>query len=183
MTRVFPFHTTLRKAARAGAVMLALSGLAVPAVMVATPASAQQQEIAESHLRLGARLAEITGANRIYVNALNAQRRDIIRALASTNPDVAPTITEVVDEVYVDMAETTTNLFAAIATIYATAYSEEDLTQIVAFFESEVGQRYIANQRATDQAVLQATVNWGDQISVAFLDRVRTVLAERGIEM
>jgi hypothetical protein len=58
----------------------------------------------------------------------------------------------------------------------------EDL-QIVAFFESEVGQRYVANQRATDQAVLQATVNWGDQVSVAFLDRVRSVLAERGIEM
>ena len=183
MTRVFPFHTTLRKAARAGGVMLALFGLAVPAVMVATPASAQQQEIAESHLRLGARLAEIVGANQVYVSALNAQRRDILRALASTNPDIGPTITEVVDEVYLDMAATTENLFATIATIYASAYNEEDLTEIVAFFESEVGQRYIANQRATDQAVLQATVNWGDEVSVAFLERVRALLAERGIEM
>jgi hypothetical protein len=185
MTRVFPatIQALLRDAAKTGLVVLALAGIGVPALLNATPVMAQDQEFTEEHLRLGARLGEITGANQLYVNALNAQRRDIIRALTSTNPDIGPTITEVVDQVYVDMAGTTTNLFTAIATIYASAYVEEDLAQIVTFFESDVGQRYVANQRATDQAVLQVTVNWGDQVSVAFLDRVRTLLVERGIEM
>lgn len=181
-------HTPLRTC-----MMHAKSALmAVPVALALTlgvvgtatlPTIASAQDITEEHLRLGARFAEITGANQLYVNALNAQRRDIIRALVTTNPDIGEMITEVADQAYVEMAESAGPLFGAIATVYATAYSLEDLTQIVAFFESEVGGRYVANQRATDQAVLQATVNWGDQVSVDFLARVRELLAEQGVEL
>lgn len=179
-----PLHTFARRAKSA---LLALPvafaltlGIAGTLTM---PTIASAQQLTEEHLRLGARFAEITGANQLYVNALNAQRRDIIRALVATNPDIGEMITEVSDVAYVEMAESAGPLFGAIATVYASAYSLEDLTEIVAFFESEVGGRYVANQRATDQAVLQATVNWGDQVSVEFLARVRELLAEQGVEL
>ena len=151
-------------------------------VSFAPVGAAHAQEFEVEHLRLGAQLAEITGANRLFVNALNSQRRDIIRAVVSTNPDVAETVTEVVDLAYVDMAETAESLFRDIAQIYATAYSQEELAQILAFFQSDVGQAYVTNQRATDQAVLAATVAWGDGVSVDFLARVRELLGERGVE-
>lgn len=179
-----PLHTF---ALRAKSALLALPVAFALTIGVAgtvtIPTTAAAQEITEEHLRLGARFAEITGANQLYVNALTAQRRDIIRALASTNPDIGEMITEVADLAYVEMAESAGPLFREIAIVYASAYTFEDLQQIVAFFDSEVGGRYVANQRATDQAVLQATVNWGDQVSVEFLGRVRELLAERGVEL
>lgn len=162
-----------------------VSALAVPLVALGplAPASVAAQEVGAEHLRLGARFAELTGANQLYVSALNAQRRDIIRAIASTNPDIAPTVTEVADLAYLDMAETTGPLFEEIASIYATAYSQEDLTEMVGFFESDVGQRYLGTRRDIEQGILEATIGWGDQISVDFLARVRALLSERGIEL
>lgn len=179
-----PLHTIsrrLRSAVLAVPMALALTGGV--AVTVTMPTGAVAQDITEEHLRLGARFAEITGANQLYVNALTAQRRDIIRAIVSTNPDIGEMVTEVADVAYVEMAELAGPLFRDIAIVYATAYSFEDLQQIVAFFESDVGGRYVASQRATDQAVLAATVGWGDQVSVDFLARVRELLAERGVEL
>lgn len=179
-----PLHTLAmraKSALMALPVALALTLGVTGTAMVPTTASAQ--DLTEEHLRLGARFAEITGANQLYVNALNAQRRDIIRALVTTNPDIGEMITGVADQAYLEMAESAGPLFGAIASVYASAYTLEDLTEIVAFFDSEVGGRYVANQRATDQAVLQSTVNWGDQVSVEFLARVRELLSEQGVEI
>ena len=152
-----------------------------------TPVAAQDTEqsepLSEEHVRLAARYAELAGANLLYVNALNAQRRDIIRTLASTNPDIAPTITEVTDIAYLEMAEQTEPLFREIAEIYARTYPMEDLQVIVDFFQSDVGQRFLEVRRAADQEAFEATVAWGDGISVSFLARVRALLEERGIEL
>lgn len=180
-----PLHTFAQRAkSTALALPLALAlATGIAGTVTMAPTGAFAQDISEEHLRLGARFAEITGANQLYVNALTAQRRDIIRALASTNPDIGELITEVADLAYVEMAESAGPLFRDIALVYASAYTFEDLQQIVAFFDSEVGGRYVANQRATDQAVLQATVNWGDAVSVEFLSRVRELLAEQGVEL
>lgn len=185
MTRVFSAtaQAALRNAAKAGLVALALVGVTAPAFFVAPPAVAQDEQLTEEHLRLAARYAELSGANQLYINALNAQRRDIIRALASTNPDIGPTITEVTDMAYLEMAEATGPLFEDIAEIYARQYPMEDLQVIVDFFQSDVGQRFLETRRVADQEAFEATIAWGDTISVNFLDRVRTLLAERGIEM
>lgn len=187
MTRVFSATTSvlsaMRKAAKASLVVLAVAGLSAPVLTTATPAIAQDQEISEDHIRLAARYAELSGANLLYINALNAQRRDIIRALASTNPDIGPTITEVTDMAYLEMAEATGPLFEEIAAVYARQYPQEDLQVIVDFFQSDVGQRFLETRREADQEAFEATIAWGDAISVDFLARVRALLAERGIEM
>lgn len=182
MLNLHPLVTSTRRLA--GLCLLVLA-LMLPAGLAFDPISgqAQAQDVSPEHLRLGARLAELTGANQFYVSALNAQRRDIIRALAATNPDIADTITEVTDLAYIDMAETTGPLFEQIAGVFASAYSQEDLMVMVAFFESEVGARYLETRRSTDEGVLQATIGWGDEISVDFLARVRALLLERGIEL
>ncbi|MFN3225033.1 MAG: DUF2059 domain-containing protein [Hyphomicrobiales bacterium] len=185
MIRVFSatIQASLRNAAKAGLVVLTVAGISAPAMLTATPVLAQDEQPSEEHIRLGARYAELSGANQLYINALNAQRRDIIRALASTNPDIGPTITEVTDMAYLEMAESTGPLFEDIAEIYARQYPIEDLQVIVDFFQSDVGQRFLETRRVADQEAFEATIAWGDTISVDFLDRVRTLLAERGIEM
>lgn len=147
------------------------------------PAVASAQELSEEHVRLAASYAELSGANQLYINALNAQRRDIIRALASTNPDIGPMITEVSDIAYIEMAEATGPLFQSIAEVYASSYPIEDLQVIVDFFQSEVGQRFLETRRDADQQAFQATISWGDEISVDYLARVRALLAERGVEL
>ncbi len=181
MTRILKVSRILSTLAKSGLIALGLVALIVPATLTPTPAVAQ--ELSEEHVRLAARYAELSGANRLYINALNAQRRDIIRALASTNPDIASTVTEVTDAAYVEMAEATGPLFEEIARVYASTYPMEDLQVIVEFFQSDVGQRFLETRREADQAAFEATIAWGDDVSVNFLARVRELLAEQGIEL
>lgn len=182
MTRIFKVSHTLSTLAKSGLVALGLVGFVAPAMFAPMPAAAQE-ELSEEHVRLAARYAELSGANQLYINALNAQRRDIIRALASTNPDIGPTITEVTDTAYIEMAEATGPLFEEIARVYARTYPMEDLQAIVDFFQSEVGQRFLETRRTADQQAFEATIAWGDEISVTFLARIRELLAEQGIEL
>ncbi|MBV6658186.1 MAG: DUF2059 domain-containing protein [Devosiaceae bacterium] len=148
------------------------------------PAVAQDQAApSESHLQLGSRFAELVGANNLYVAALNAQRRDLIRQLASTNPDITDLIREVTDAAYLEMADSTGSLFEQIAIVYANAYSEAELVDLIAFFETPVGVKFLEVRQAADQAAVQATLAWGDAINAAFLARVRALLAERGVQL
>lgn len=179
-----PLHAfTLRAKSALMAVPVALALTLGVAGTVTMPTLASAQDLSEEHVRLAAQYAELSGANRLYINALTAQRRDIIRALASTNPDIGPMITEVSDLAYVEMAEETGPLFESIARVYAARYPMEDLQVIVDFFQSDVGQRFLETRRDADQEAFQATISWGDGISVAFLARVRELLAERGVEL
>ncbi|MEM1286831.1 MAG: DUF2059 domain-containing protein [Pseudomonadota bacterium] len=162
----------------------ALLLLSVPIVPTGSIKGAHAQaELSEDHLRLGAQLAELLGANEVYITALNAQRRDIIRAIGSTNPDILDVVTEVADVAYLDMVDTTGPLFTEIARLHATTYSEAELQELVTFFESDVGTRYLENRRAVTQGTMQATVQWGDTINSVFLARVRALLTERGIQL
>ncbi|MFK7791794.1 MAG: DUF2059 domain-containing protein [Devosiaceae bacterium] len=178
------FERSTKKTCTALALSLALvGGLAAPSVILATPVAAQDAQPSAEHLRLAARYAELSGANLLYINVLNAQRRDIIRAIGSTNPDIIPLVTEVADAAYLEMADQTGPLFESVAAVYAERYSMEDLQIIGDFFESDTGQRFLEERRAADQAAFEASVAWGDSINVNFLARVRALLAERGVEL
>ncbi|MEM1284912.1 MAG: DUF2059 domain-containing protein [Pseudomonadota bacterium] len=180
MTRSNHLLARLSSQAIVGAKALALClALAVP---FAPAGVAQAQEFEAEHVRLAARYAELSGANQIYITVLNAQRRDIIRTIVSTNPDVGETVTEVTDAAYLEMADTTGPLFEGIAQVYAGYYSQAELETIVGFFESDAGQRFLSTRREADQQAFEASVAWGDQISVDFLARVRELLGERGIQ-
>lgn len=171
-----------RLTARAARLATVLGVCAVMAVPALYAGAVRAQDFDAEHVRLAARYAELSGANQLYISVLNAQRRDIIRTIVSTNPDIGATVTEVADAAYLEMADTTGPLFEAIAEVYAGYYSQEDLVTIVGFFESEAGQRFLTIRREADQSAFETTVAWGDQVGVNFLARVRALLQERGIE-
>lgn len=175
---------SVTKTIKALALSLALVGTAaLPVAMAPVPAQAQDTQPSAEHVRLAAQYAELAGANQLYITVLNAQRRDIIRAIGSTNPDILETVTAVADQAYLQMADRTGPLFESIAEVYANRYPMEDLQVIVDFFASDVGQRFLAERREADQEAFEASVEWGDTISVDFLALVRTLLAEQGVEL
>jgi hypothetical protein len=177
-------HRSLTQTLKAFALSAAVVGaFLAPATLSVQPVFAQDSQPSEEHLRLAAQYAELSGANLLYINVLNAQRRDIIRAIGSTNPDIVPTVTQAADAAYLEMADRTGPLFQSVAEVYANQYAIEDLQVIVEFFASDVGQRFLETRRAADQAAFEATVSWGDTINVDFLARVRALLAEQGVEL
>lgn len=179
-----------RQFSRLAATLVLCTATAAPLSLIAsTPTAAQGIELADpatltdEHRRLGALFAELMDANQLYITPLNALRRDIIRQLVSTNPDISDVVTEAADEAYLDMATETGPLFGQIAELYAQAYTVEELETLIAFFQSPAGEKFRSVRRAIDRASIDLTFTWSDAINAIYLARVRELLTERGVEL
>ena len=162
---------TLRTTARAIAGSLAM------AAMLAVPASAQ--DVSESHLAAARDAIGAIRATAQFDNILLAAALNLKSELIQTNPDQQATISATVDEVAIQLAGRRGDLENEAARVYANYFTEDELTAIAAFYESEAGQKLLANGPQATRDVLQAADIWGRGVGRDLAQSVGTVLRER----
>ncbi|MCB1508330.1 MAG: DUF2059 domain-containing protein [Hyphomicrobiaceae bacterium] len=148
---------------------------------VATERASAQEPSAE-HLALGAQLSEILNTNEAFDTVVRALRSDVVRLAVSGNPDKAEAINAAGDEVAAEIRSEGASLRAEVARIYATSYTEEELSELIAFYSSGVGAKFLTQRQVVDRSILEATIVWGDLMSERIVTLMREKLAAEGIE-
>lgn len=135
---------------------------AVAAAMVfasATPSMAAD-EIAESHLKAArtaiAALRATDEFDQILPQAALALKSDLLQK----NPDLSDLITTTVDEEAVKLAARRADLEAEAARVYARVFTEQELTEIGAFYNTAAGKKLLADGDIVGREVLQAANVW-----------------------
>jgi len=166
--------TKLAKTFAAG--LLALS-LALPAV----PAMAQ--ELAPDHLALARRYVDLTDQSNIYEVTIVQAGVDTMRTVIQQKPTIGDQLEQSIGDVIEGYRARKGELMDQFARIYALRFSAEELQQIVAFYESEVGQKLSQNNVLINQE-LQTVMNvFENNLRTEFFARVRAELREAGVEI
>ena len=148
------------------------------AVTLSTSALAQDAPSA-SHLDAARSAIEAIGATRQFDSILISAALNLKSQLIQDNPDQEAIISATVDETALSLAGRRGDLESEAARIYATLFSEAELTTIAEFYRSDAGQKLIANGPAATRGVLQAADIWGRGVARDLAEATGTALRER----
>lgn len=149
----------------------------------AAPALAQQvQEISPEHLALARKYIDLTDQGGVYEATIVSAGVRTYRTLLPTNPEIAKPLSDAIGKVISTYRERKGELFDQFARNYALVFSVEELGQIVAFYESPVGQKLSKANieiNETNKRVLQI---YEGNLGKEFFAAVRAELKAQGID-
>lgn len=165
------------KILQAGFVCLAL--LLAPAAFI-TSAKAQSDEISKEHLDLALKTMLLgrgsTSFERVIPDMANRVKDKLIRQ----RPDLQREIVEITDNVALGMADRLVDLDKAIASGWAKNFSQEELTEIAAFFSTPTGEKFAKNQANIINATMKAADRFAAQIEQDILKQVKEDFQKQG---
>lgn len=143
-------------AIRARTVVAAVAATAMFAI--ATPASSQ--DISESHLKAARAAIEALTSTQQYDSVLPQAAQALKQELIQKNPDLGSMISNVVDEETLALAPRRGDLEREAAQIYAKIFTEQQLQEMTAFYESETGKKLLEDGALVARQVHEAAGIW-----------------------
>ena len=165
--------------------MTRLSGLAAAALLalslaLGATAPAVSQEIPPEQLALARKYVDLTNKAQIYeaIAAMTASQTS--KLLSQASPEIATQIDEQIGKSLEARKGKSDELFNQIARIYAVTYTQEELQQIVAFYETPTGQKLASNAMQVNQDVAKVMQIYTSNFGTEFVREVRAALKAAG---
>ncbi len=109
--------------------------------MAASVVPAAAQEISPEHLALARKYVDLTDKANIYEAALIKTAIDTMSTITNQNPELVEQTNTAIEKTLEEYKGRKGDLMDQFARVYALNFSMEEMTQIVAFYESPVGQK------------------------------------------
>ncbi len=142
---------------------------------------ATAQEYSKEHLDAAKSAMQATGATE-RLDAILPEVANFTKAgLIANRPDIESQISLIVDETAISLAERRGALENEVASIYAGAFSEDELKKIAEFFESEVGIKWKSTAELLNKVDEAANI-WQAGINRDMSKLVVEKLQEQGLQ-
>ena len=160
--------------------------IAVAAFVVAgfvAPISASAQEISPEHLALAKKYVQMTDTAAVYQRTILATAQESVDYLVQQNPEIGESIVIAAREIATGYLKGENHLHDSYARVYASHYSAEELTEIVAFYESEVGQKILKSNIEINKSLQISAGLLESNLSKEFVAKVRSNLKDKGFDL
>ena len=157
--------------------MLAVMGAAKP-VLAQTASSPSPNAIL-----IAKQIIEIKGVDKLFDPLIRGVVEKVKNQYMQTNFMWAKDLNAVSDQLIKQYQPRTAELVDETARIYASHFTEAELKQILAFYQSPVGRRVVTEEpRALDQSMANAGV-FGDKLSEEIINKFRDEMRKRGHDL
>ncbi len=162
-------------AALAAAPALAQPSGPAPASQNAT----QAPTISPSHLALAQEVAVVSGITR-SLDVIPPQFFESIRQQVVARPELTKDLNEVFASLDPEMELQKKRAVAEIGRIFAQRMTEAELKDVLAFFKSPSGRKYVEAQPLVLDDMVKAMQNWSQELAEYVMVRVRAEMGKRG---
>ena len=153
---------------------LAVMGAAKP-VLAQTAAAPSPNAIL-----IAKQIIEIKGVKKLFEPLVRGVVEKVKNQFMQTNFMWAKDLNEVADQLTKEYEPRTSELVDESARIYASHFTEAELKQILAFYQTPVGRKVIVEEpKALDQSVANAGI-FGDKLSEEIINKFRDEMKKRG---
>jgi hypothetical protein len=146
-------------------------------------APAMAQEISPEQLALARKYVDLTNKGQIYEVVAVMTAEQTSQLLTTQNPELALTIDETIGKVLETRKGKGDELFNQIARVYAVTYTAEELQQIVAFYETPVGQKLATNAQSINVDVSRIMQVYTSNFGTEFVREVKAALKAAGYDV
>jgi hypothetical protein len=141
------------------------------------------QEFSESQLDAAQRASSSAPLSKDLDTVLPLLVQRVQTRLISLRPDLHAEITATVQNVALEMVPRRSDLESTIALSWARMFTEEELDEIAAFYNSPVGKKFIEVGPELGAITIQAVDNWSGRVGSELLDKSREELKKQGHEL
>lgn len=181
---------TISKYAAALAVAASLAAapsLAQTAAMPAAPPAsaapaAPAVQPSQTHLDAARQLMDLTGVLGSVDDMLPTFAREI-RQQNITRPDLGKDLDIVLKGLEPEMQLQRAQVYGVVARSYAKFFTEDELRQLITFFKSPLGAKFLKTQPALVDEVTDEVTAWSQQVSEYVMVRTRAEMTKRGQQM
>ena len=167
-------HVLLRHVL-AAIIALAALGLARPAA-----AQAPAAQPSPNAILLAKQIIEIKGVNAMFAPLVRGVIIKVRNQFIQTNFMWAKDLSEIADKLEKEYGPRGSEVIDATARIYASHFTEPELKELLAFYQSPLGRKSVAEEpKITDESMAYAG-RWGDDLSVDIINKMRAEMKKRG---
>lgn len=139
--------------------------LVVLVALVGATGTLRAQEVSDSHLKAARAAIDALNTTDSFDRIILDLAQQLKGQLYQKNPDMQTTISDVVDETALAMASRRADLEREAALTYARVFSEQELNEIAAFYNSETGRKLLSDGPIVTRELLKAAEIWQVGIS------------------
>jgi len=144
---------------------------------------AQPPQVSPAQFALAKQIVEIKGVKAMFAPLVHGVIKKTTDLVLQTNIMWGKDINEISAQIEKDYAPRGQEIVDATARFYAGHFTEVELKQILAFYQSPVGQKMLVDEpRALDESMAYAG-SWGDDLSVQVMSKLRAEMKKRGHDM
>jgi hypothetical protein len=167
-----------------------VSALALGLALFAAPCLAQQPSAGQQaatqatpgQIAAAKDLINFTGALTTVDDMIPAFGEQIKRQTL-TRPEIQKDLDEVLKQIQPELQQQREQILNKAAADYAKYMSEQEMRDVLAFFKTQAGSKYIKAQPALIDDLVSDVSAWSDQMSEYVVTRVRAEMLKRGHQM
>lgn len=156
------------------AVFVVLAGVA--------PALAQQQP-SPDQLKAAREVIEVSGAADSIRDIVPIFLDEAKNTLTRTRPEIVKDLNEAIKAVEPEFAKRKEDLMNDIASVYASRFTVEELSEIKTFYTSATGKKLVENLPSVLQGSYEKTQAWSQKMSTDIIARLRQEMKKRGVDI
>jgi len=159
------------RAARAGAIVVALFGFA---------AVAQAQAPSPAQLKLAQQVVEMQGSQRSFDGAIPSIFTQIYQQYVSQNPDLDKDISTILRAMLPEFDKRKDEIAGILARVYAEKFTEAELKDILTFYESPAGKKFVAATADIGKDTMGRLQEWSGKLNQDIVNRLKAEMKKKG---
>jgi hypothetical protein len=159
------------RAFRAGAILVALIGFA---------GAANAQAPSANQMKLAREVVDVSGSARAFDRAIPQIFQQVYTTYTQQNPDLQKDISSVLQDLIKEFDARKTELGEIIAQAFAAKFSEAELKELLAFYNSAVGKKLTSEHGAILQDAYAKAQEWGGKLSQQLVNRLKEEMKKKG---
>ncbi|MFD2649064.1 DUF2059 domain-containing protein [Devosia albogilva] len=161
----------------------ALMAVMASAAVLAFSAPVMAQEVSPEQLALARQYVDLTDNASVFEVTMVETGIETMRQLVTQNPEIMDAVDGAVAKVLEDYRARKDELMNQFARVYALRFTVEELQQIVAFYESEVGKKLSASNLEVNSDLQRVLQVFTENVKREFFAQVRAELRAQGVEV
>lgn len=156
------------------------TAVALLSLTLTVPAMAQTAQPTPEHLALARAVIDFTGATRAFDSVAPKLLQDARTMILRTHPALQQDLDSVIAGMEREFGDKENELIEQIAKIYADKFTENDLKEIAAFYQSPAGRKLTVTIPDVLRESYQSAQEWGRELSVEVISRIREEMKKKG---
>lgn len=149
-------------------------------VALAAPLPALAAAPTPAALAAAGEIVKLSGASTLFNTLVPGVVEQSKILFLQQNPGLAGDLNEIGTKMRADLAPRLNELNAEVAKIYAGHFTEQELKDLLAFYNSPVGKKFVASQEAIVNSSLKFAQEWANKLSEEVTVKMREELRKKG---
>ncbi len=159
----------------------ALRALALVSAIAAFGSSALAQSApSAANVELARQVVVASGGNRAFEGVVPSILQQSLSIFVQQNPDLQKELVEGMKSIAPDFEKRSDEITTIIATVYATRFSTAELKELLSFYHSEVGKKFVTLLPSVLEESFVKTQEWGAKLSEEVVQTLRAEMKKRG---